>query len=199
MGQFYRRRTLDEVLALHSTPGPPDECWLWTGPKGGKTESAMYGRAEVSGVLWFAHRLAWVVANGAEIPDGFVVRHKCDVRLCVNPSHLELGTQLDNIADRQSRGRQAVGSKIWTAKLTAEDIDTIHRMSADGHTQREIGLAIGVAHVTVGNVLRGRFWKHYRSSALPDATSEADHHVITQRQRPSQSLSPGHDCTDDKA
>jgi hypothetical protein len=55
-----------------------------------------------------AHRWSWTLANGP-IPDGMVVMHRCDNPPCVNPGHLSLGTQLENIADRVSKGRSATG------------------------------------------------------------------------------------------
>jgi hypothetical protein len=78
-----------------------DACWLWTGSTG---PSNRYGMLRVNGRSVKVHRFAWELVNGP-IPDGKVVRHRCDNTLCVNPYHLELGTQLDNVRDSISRGR----------------------------------------------------------------------------------------------
>jgi hypothetical protein len=80
----------------------PDECWEW------KAGINRYGygkfkaphRREVT-----AHRMVWMLSHGREIPDGQCVLHRCDNRSCVNPAHLSLGTQLDNIRDRDRKGR----------------------------------------------------------------------------------------------
>ncbi len=77
------------------TPG----CWLWQGsltPLG-------YGQFSYLGDQR-AHRASWRIFCG-EIPSGMFVLHRCDVRNCVNPEHLFLGTQADNIRDKVAKGR----------------------------------------------------------------------------------------------
>lgn len=77
------------------------DCWLWTGgiSKGG------YGRFFVRGKTWNAHRISWEIANGRAVPEGLIVRHTCDNRRCVNPSHLLIGTHKQNTGDAIERGR----------------------------------------------------------------------------------------------
>lgn len=90
----------------------------------GSIEKSGYGRIMISRVKYGAHRLAYELANGP-IPDGYVVRHKCDNPSCINPSHLEVGTQADNIKDKVNRGRQASGCSIGVSKLTEETVRDI--------------------------------------------------------------------------
>lgn len=95
----------------------PDECWPWTG----WTTSQGYGVIGLGGRDEKAHRAAWIVTRGP-IPRGLVIRHTCDNPPCVNPTHLLLGTQLDNIRDRVERGRSAKtnesirGDRHWSAR-----------------------------------------------------------------------------------
>lgn len=78
------------------------DCWIWTGAR----YPAGYGAFGPKGTgAMGAHRYSWMLAHG-EIPDGLSVLHKCDVRCCVNPAHLFLGTQKDNIADMVAKGRR---------------------------------------------------------------------------------------------
>lgn len=100
--------TLEEKLESLTSRKPGVACWLYCGavhPVCG------YGRFQWGGKCNFAHRIAYLVANGAEPPAGMMVLHSCDNRLCINPSHLRAGTHQDNMNDMVSRGRQATGDR----------------------------------------------------------------------------------------
>ncbi len=81
-----------------------DECWPWTG-------GATRGRGAIrhQGRQLIAPRVSWIIANAREIPDGLCVCHSCDNPLCVNPGHLWVGTQRDNIQDMYAKGRNNNG------------------------------------------------------------------------------------------
>lgn len=81
------------------TPEPNTGCWLWLGG----TQKAGYGFFKYAGEVT-AHRSAWRLYRG-DIPYGLHVLHRCDVRQCVNPEHLFLGTQSDNMKDMAAKGR----------------------------------------------------------------------------------------------
>ena len=80
--------------------GAKDECWEWTDGCDGDG----YGVVGAGGKTVRAHRVAWEVAHGP-IPDGVHVLHQCDNPPCINPAHLFLGTQADNMADKVAKGR----------------------------------------------------------------------------------------------
>lgn len=89
----------------HVEVAGPDDCWLW---KSSKNKNG-YGTARAWGASMLAHRVSWMLKWERPVPAGFRILHECDVRACVNPLHLWLGTQHDNIADMIAKGRSRTG------------------------------------------------------------------------------------------
>ena len=137
-----------------------DGCWLWLGAM----LKTGYGQIEVDGKTRSTHRLSYEL-NCGPIPPGQVVRHCCDVRRCVNPDHLVLGTQADNVHDMWSRGRARspqprLGESNPAAKLSEQDVRSIRAARSSGVLLREIAAAHGVTRALAGMVVSGKVWGH---------------------------------------
>lgn len=149
----------DSRFAARTTTGAGG-CRIWTGYR----DRQGYGlvmRVAISKSPLLAHRYAWSLINGP-IPDRQVVRHSCDNPPCVNPGHLQLGTQADNIDDRQRRGRHRPGRLYGEAhpahKLTAENVAEIRRLYPVTSTGA-LALRFGVSRRTVYMAAKGLTWK----------------------------------------
>ena len=133
-----------------------NECWEW---KGAKIRTG-YGRFKVGGKMVYTHRWSYERYR-SEIPDGMFVCHHCDNPACVNPLHLFLGTQADNMADRDAKGRQIKGEAHSGAKLTEADVVAIkRRLQAGGETHKAIATDYGVSQRLISRINTGRQWTH---------------------------------------
>ena len=94
-----------------------------------------------------------------KIPEGLVIRHKCDNTKCINIDHLEIGTQYDNIQDTVSRNRQARGITGGTAKLTEVKVLEIRKIKGF-MTHKEIAKIYNVSSTTIGSIMIRKNWKH---------------------------------------
>ena len=126
-----------------------------------KQNGRLYGLFCWKGKTVRAHRAAWELYVGP-IPSGTCVLHKCDIPQCVNPDHLFLGSQLDNIKDRNVKGRAkaAKGEKHHLAKLTDEIVLKIRAAKNSGLSLSYIGRQYGVNKTTIGRVLSRKTWRH---------------------------------------
>lgn len=131
-------------------------CRLWTGATNGRG----YGQLRVKGKLYRAHRYVYELVNGP-IPAGLCVLHRCDVRACVNPAHLFLGTNADNTADMMAKGRGVfpTGERASSAKLTEHQVRIIRQRCAAGETHRSVAAMFGISHNAVGSIVRRRTWR----------------------------------------
>jgi len=131
---------------------PNGECLEW---RGGYLHKG-YSTTRAYGKYWKTHRLA-LHLEGIDTTDHMVL-HSCDNPLCCNPEHLRTGTNADNMTDRDSRGRQARGTMVNTAKLTEQDVLDIRAIS--GMSQRAIADQYGVSYTTIRRVIRRDSWNH---------------------------------------
>lgn len=153
-------------------------CWIWLG---GVTGSG-YGALGVDNKVKSTHRVSWNLYHG-EIPEGLCVLHTCDTKLCVNPSHLFLGTNKDNTADMLKKGRGPSlaqrahsnrkrgaahpsvikpeclkrGVEHHSAKIKESDVLDIRNSKETGVYLARV---YGLSTVTVSRIRRRMIWRH---------------------------------------
>jgi hypothetical protein len=132
----------------------PSGCWLWVGT----LDRLGYGRFGMNGKQPGAHRIAWLLHHG-EIPSGLGVCHRCDIPRCVNPDHLFLGTQKDNLRDCSRKGRTPLGEKQGRSKLKTDEVLEIRDL-ASALPQRQIAVLYGVSQSTISDIISRRKWPH---------------------------------------
>ena len=160
--RYFRTGPLEDRFWSFVEKGNPDDCWIWKG-YGGK-----YGCITFGGVVNRAHRVSYEIANGP-IPEGpgfhgNCVCHRCDNKWCVNPAHLFLGTQAENLADMRAKKRGFIphpkGEAHHMAKLTDHSVRAIRAALAEGQTGRSIATRFGVSDVVVSRINCGKLWTH---------------------------------------
>ena len=138
-------------------------CWNWTGAKNDKG----YGTVQVYGFKMYAHRLSLVLV-GRDIPQGRkeVVRHTCDNPACVNPDHLQVGTQAENMADMIRKGRQCFpgcgglnGESNPAATITKETAKAIRDQYSQAEGYRKLATRFGISKTQAYRIVKSRSWQ----------------------------------------
>jgi hypothetical protein len=162
----------------------PDACWPWIGAlfRSTKAREFWYGQFQLDGSPRLAHRVAWLLVNG-EIPDGIKVLHTCDNPPCCNPTHLFLGTTLDNNRDMMAKGRgrfpgprvPAAGNKNGSrtkpesrprgeshpkTNLTNDQVVEMRRLHHEGVKQVRLAERYGIDKTVVSKIITRRTWTH---------------------------------------
>jgi hypothetical protein len=148
-----------DFLVANYIPEPNSGCWLWLR----SLNQDGYGSMSVRSRSDRTHRVAWRSFKGV-IPRGMCVCHRCDVRSCVNPDHLFLGTKRDNDADMRAKGRHSPlpstrGERNARAKLGEGDVGEIRRRRRQGENWKILAREYGVSHKTIWKVNAGLSWK----------------------------------------
>lgn len=160
--EFYKRfwRRVDKNCAPPSHVPHLGACWAWVGSIGVTTGYGKVWRSHPR-VEMLAHRVAWEFFHGP-IRCGLFVCHRCDNRRCVNPDHLFLGTQRDNMRDCAAKGRYNAnrGTSAYQARLTEADVAVIRRESAAGTSDKELAARFGVCRGNIYQIRMRRSWRH---------------------------------------
>lgn len=148
----------------------PDECWPWTAAIYKRTG---YGQFSLNGSPTSAQRVALLLSTGEE-GAGLDACHTCDVRACVNPSHLFWGTRADNMQDAKAKGRLSAGAAHSAtfspargeshghSTLTEADVYAIREAVASGQTHRSVAAEFNVTHRAVGLIANRQRWGHLK-------------------------------------
>lgn len=158
-------RPINAALFMsHVSPCPLTGCWWWTASSTGGY--GQFTQRRVKPGLYYAHRASWELHVGP-IPAGMVVCHRCDQPFCVNPEHLFIGTQLDNLRDMHRKGRARggglSGEAAPSAKLTAAEVEEIRAIWEGGTvSQGVLARWFGVDQTHVSRIVRRAAWRHAR-------------------------------------
>ncbi len=137
-----------------------DYCWLWMGPRQ-LSGHGLIGKGGRSGGMFGAHRVSWMLANGP-IPSGMCVCHSCDNPPCVNPAHLFLGTQADNLADMRRKNRHGKfnhrSAMEKVSVLSMESASAIRSLGSEGVPSAEIARIYGISQAHARRVIIGKSW-----------------------------------------
>lgn len=138
-----------------------DGCWLWQG----EITKDGYGRFHYDSRKQRAHRFSYELFMG-KIPNGLYVLHRCDNRKCVNPEHLFVGTQKENMRDCVEKGRFKTefsrGSRNGASRLTEDDVANIKHRISKGEWQRRLADEFGVGKTTIWDIAHERSWAHIK-------------------------------------
>jgi hypothetical protein len=150
----YRGSPLERFWSkVNKTP----TCWVWTAAKANKG----YGVMRIDGKNIRAHIFSYEVHLGPVL-DGVFVCHRCDNPPCVNPQHLFLGTNHENVKDMVSKKRHTYGEKNPQSKLTEYDVMGIFKSKSEGMRNSDIARVVGVSQTTICQILKGNRWGHLK-------------------------------------
>lgn len=168
--------SIQKKFAMKSTGRNENGCWIWSGGK----DKDGYGSLRDGLKMKRAHRVSWEIHHG-EIPDGACVLHECNNPSCVNPSHLKLGDQVENMADRKRNGNpwhseshkrqmsiKMAGRKItWKAaiaeknrKLTTQQAEQVSARLKNGERVCDLAAELGIHRTTVSKLKKGTYFVH---------------------------------------
>jgi hypothetical protein len=148
------KRFFDSIL-----PVTESGCWIWDK----HINKDGYGVYGANNKQYLAHRVSYTFHVG-DIPNNFHVLHKCDVPSCVNPSHLFVGNDKDNMVDKKNKGRTNIGSKHPSAKTNEKEVKQIKLLLNKGYSNSYIMNKYGLSKQIISNIKNKRTWGHVNVS-----------------------------------
>lgn len=137
-------------------------CWLWKAHKNQKGYGMFHYKKDMS-----AHKFSYLLHKG-DVPKTMFVCHKCDTPSCVNPEHLWLGTNKENVQDSKDKGRNirptARGSLNHNSKLDETSVREIKNLLKEGMNKKEISRRFKISYPTILNIWNNKIWKHVKGS-----------------------------------
>jgi len=153
---------IQKIIKQKSKLDPETGCWNWQGAKGPRK----YGSMRYKGKTNTPHKVSRIVFNGP-VPPGMIVRHLCNNQRCVNPEHLGIGTQKENVRDTIEAGRfnKPKGSKHPNAKLTEDDVREIRELFKEAHLSKSEfceyqACFYNISPGTISDIINRKTWKH---------------------------------------
>lgn len=154
MGKWKYKKSFLDRFNEKWVPDPNTGCWLWTGNSNKKGYGSL---RDLERKMWLAHRASWHLFNGPIAKGkgyhGLCVLHKCDTPSCVNPKHLFLGTNQDNINDMINKNRKKIYSK-----LNRNQILEIRKLSKD-NTQAALAKIFNVTQANISCIVLNKTFK----------------------------------------
>ncbi len=153
-----KKPTTEEVARFFDKVRITKHCWVWIAPKGKKG----YGRFKFRGDGILAHRFSYQLFVGPIEPGEHILhRRECGNPSCVNPNHLYMGTNADNMRDRGLWGNPIRGERVGISKLLESDVLAIRRAYKTGRYYfREIADIFNISRAQAYRIVRGIQWKH---------------------------------------
>ncbi len=147
------RIPLSQKIQDNSVRVPESGCWIWIG----SLNKYGYGRLTFGAKTNIgAHRASYELRHG-KIPDGLFALHRCDIKCCVNPDHIFIGTQQENMSDKVAKNRQAKGHRHGMSRLSEEQAKEAKFGSA---RPSELAKKFNCSAVMIRQIRSGLYWRH---------------------------------------
>ena len=139
-----------------------DECWEWTGTRDHHGYGQMFiGTIHKTRRAHKTHRLSYLIVHG-EIPEGHLIRHKCDNPPCCNPNHLEIGLPVHNVRDAVERQQMNQGTKNGNSKFSNDQITMMRKLKREGYGNVDIAKFFNTTSGTVCGITKGHTWRNVK-------------------------------------